>query len=273
MQSFNAAANAIFDVLMAPFGHRPAAFDLLVWPLVMGIVALQSYKYVSNQGALARVKSQIAMHLLEIRLFSHDILQVLKSTGAILMKNVFYLGNHMLPMAVMLVPMVVVMAQLVANYAYAPSPVGAVELLKLELDPNAKVGSHDVALELPAGVALDAPAVETADGRVFWRLRAEQPGDHLLHVRVGGEAFDKSWAVGGEARKVPLKRLRGLEAVLYPAEPAIPGDAPLRSLELVPLHTRELSFFPDGEFGIVLWFVALSLAAGFALRGLFGVTF
>jgi hypothetical protein len=151
--------------------------------------------------------------------------------------------------------------------------VGAVELLRLELDPNARVGSHDVALDLPEGVALDAPAVETADGRVFWRLRAEQPGDHLLHVRVGGEDFEKAWAVGGDARKVPLKRLRGLDAVLYPGEAAIPAGAPVRSLELVPLHTRELSFFPDGEFGIVLWFVALSLAAGFALRGLFGVTF
>lgn len=273
MQTFNAAANAIFDFLMAPFGHRLAAFDLLVWPLVMGVVALQSYKYVSNQGALTRVKSQIAMHLLEIRLFSHDILQVLRSTGAIVVKNFFYLGNHMLPMAVMLVPMVVVMAQLVANYAYAPSPVGAVELLRLELDPDAAVGSHDVTLELPDGVALDAPAVETADGRVFWRLRAEQPGDHLLRVSVGGAEFDKAWAVGGAARKVPQKRLRSLEAALYPGEAAIPAGAPVRSLELTPLHTRELSFFPDGEFGIVLWFVALSLAAGFALRGLFGVTF
>jgi hypothetical protein len=239
----------------------------------MGVIALQSYKYVSNQKALARVKSQIAMHLLEIRLFSHDILQVLKSTGSILWKNVFYVGNHMLPMAVMFVPMVVVMAQLVANYAYAPTPVGAVELLRLELDPDAAVGSHDVALELPNGVALDAPAVETADGRVFWRLRAEQPGDHLLQVRVGGDSFEKAWAVGGESRKVPLKRLRSLEAVLYPGEAAIPSGAPVRALEIVPLHTRELSFFPDGEFGIVLWFVGVSLAAGFALRGLFGVTF
>lgn len=270
MQTVNGVANAIFDLVMAPLGHARASFDLLLWPLLMGIVALLAYKVVSNQKALARVKSQISMHLLEIRLFSHDILQVLKSTGSILVKNVWYLGNHMLPMAVMMVPMVLVMAQLVANYAYAPAPVGAVELFEVELDPE--VSAKDVSLALPAGVALDAPAVATADGRVFYRLRAEEAGDHVLRVSVGGESFDKIWSVGGEPRKVATKRLRGLEAVLYPSEPALPGSAPVRSLA-TPLHTRELAFFPDGEGGIVGWFLVLSLAAGFALRGVFGVTF
>lgn len=270
MQTVNGISNAIFDVVMAPLGHARASFDLLLWPLVMGVVALLAYKVVSNQKALARVKSQISMHLLEIRLFSHDILQVLKSTGSILVKNVWYLGNHMLPMAVMMVPMVLVMAQLVANYAYAPAPVGAVEMLEVELDPE--VSAKDVALTLPEGVALDAPAVPTADGRVFYRLRAEQPGDHVLRVEVGGETYEKIWSVGGDPRKVATKRLRGIEAVLYPAEPALPAQSPVRALT-TPLHTRELAFFPDGEGGIVGWFLLLSLAAGFALRGLFGVTF
>jgi hypothetical protein len=272
MQHFNAAANALFDLVMAPFGHRLAGFDLVLWPVLMGVVALQVYKYVSNQKALARVKSQISMHLLEIRLFSHDLARVLGSTASILVKNTFYLGNHMLPMAVMLVPMVAVMAQLVAHYAYAPSPVGSVELLALELDPDGPVTSKDVSLVLPDGVALDAPPVRTSDGRVFWRLRAEREGDHVLRLQVGGDVLEKGWAVGGEARRVPVKRLRGLEAALYPGEAALPSAAPVRSVALA-AHTRELRGLPDGEFGIVAWFLVLSLAAGFALKGLFGVTF
>ena len=103
-----------------------ALFDMLLWPTLMGVLAILVYKAVSNQKALARVKGQITMRLLEIRLFSHDIVQVLKSTGAILGKNVVYLGNHMLPMAVMLLPFVIIIAQLVANYAYEPSPKGSV---------------------------------------------------------------------------------------------------------------------------------------------------
>ena len=272
MQAYNSVSSRVFDFLLAPFGHRVAGFDLVVWPLVMGVVALLVYKYASNQPAIARVKKQISMHLLEIRLFSQDILQVIRSTGAILVRNTLYIGHNMLPMAVMILPIVAIMVQLVAHYAYAPSPPGAVELLRLELDPEAGVSSRQVSLELPPGVALDAPPVRTADGRVFWRLRAEGEGDHVLRVDVAGESFEKGWAVGGGPRKVPRKRVRGIEALLYPGEEAIPADAPLLSMEL-DMHTRPLRFLPDGELGILLWSLGLSLVAGFALRGLFGVTF
>ena len=271
MQTFNRLCSAVFDVVLAPFGHGAAVFDLLLWPALMGVLAILVYKLVSNQKALAKVKSQISMRLLEIRLFSHDIGQVLRSTGAILWKNTLYLGNHMIPMAVMLGPFVIILSQLVANYAYTPSPAGSVELLHVRLDPEAGVPARDVQLALPDGVVLDAPPVHTADHQAFYRLRAETPGDHVLALDVAGERFEKGWAVGGDARKVPLKRLRGLEAVLYPGEDALPGDGPLLSIELA-THSRELGPLPAGELGIVLWTLILSLAAGFAVKGLFGVT-
>jgi hypothetical protein len=177
----------------------------------------------------------------------------------------------MVPMVVMFVPFVVILAQLVANYAYDPAPVGAVELLHVRLDPEKGVAARDVSLALPEGVSLDAPPVQAADYQAFYRLRADTPGDHVLTLRVGDETYLKGWAVGGAARKVPLKRLRGLEAMLYPGEAALPGGGPLLSIELA-THSRSLGPLPAGELGIVLWTLVLSLAAGFAVKGFFGVT-
>lgn len=271
LQTYNRISSAFFDVVMAPFGHDFAAFDLILWPVLMGVVALQVYKYASNQGAITRVKRQISMRLLEIRLFSHDIVQVLKSTGIIVGKNSVYLGHNLLPMLVMMAPMVALMVQLVAHYAYAPSATGSVELLRVQLDPAADVRADEVSLALPPGVSLDAPVVRTADGQVFWRLRADEAGDHVLRVSVGGEEYEKGWAVGGPPRKVPVKRLRTWEALLYPGEAAIPAAAPIISLELA-TPERALAWFPEGEFGILMWALVLSLIAGFALKGVFGVT-
>jgi len=270
-QSYNDIASAIFDVILTPFGHDFAYFDLVFWPVIMGVGALQVYKYVSNQKAISRVKTQISMHLLEIRLFRDDILQVLVSTLKIVLKNFLYIGHNLLPMVVMLVPMVAVMVQLVSNYAYAPAPEGAVEVLQLRLDPAAGLSAEDIRLRVPEGVKLDAPPVRTEDGRVFWRVRAERPGDHVFEIEVAGERFDKVWAVGGEARKIPVKRLRSLEALLYPGEAAIPSDAPVLSIEMV-IHTRSIEWLPDGEGGILLWTMVVSMLAGVALKGVFGVT-
>jgi len=272
MQLYNQISSAIFDALYAPFGHEYPAFDLLLWPVVMGVVALVVFKYVSNQKAIARVKKQISMHLIEIRLFSHDLVQVLKSTCMIIGKNSVYVGHNLLPMVVMLPPMGALMVQLVTNYGYAPSPIGAVELLRLELDPESSGLASGVSLKLPAGVSLDAPMVRSADGQVYWRVRADEPGDHVFQITVGGEVYEKGWAVGGGPRKIPVKRLRSAEALLYPAEAAIPSSAPIVSIEMQ-TPVRSLAYFPDGEGGILLWSFAVSILAALALKPVFGVTF
>jgi hypothetical protein len=160
---------------------------------------------------------------------------------------------------------------LVANYAYVPTQPGSVELLHLKLDPNAGVSSRDVSLEVPQGTSLDAPVVRTADGQVFWRVKADLPGDHVFKIHVGDEIYEKGWAVGGGARKIPIKRLRGWEALLYPGEDAIPSGSPVLSIEL-DMNTRPLDFVWDGELGILMWAMVLSLIAGVALKDFFGVT-
>jgi hypothetical protein len=271
MATWNHLASALFDVLLAPFGYGPAWFDLLLWPLLAGVLALLVYKHLSNQKGIERAKNRIAGHLYEIRLFRHDPLAVLASTGKIFFRNGIYLGHNLIPLAVLLVPMLAVLAQLEANYAFAPVPVGSVELLEVRLDPRAGVAPRDVELELPQGIALDAPPVRTADGEIFWRLRAEAPGDHVLSLHVGGETLTKGWAVGGDPRKVPLKRTKRWDAFLYPGEPALAASSAVETIALA-YPERDLGLLPGGELGILATFFGVSLLAGFALKGRFGVT-
>jgi hypothetical protein len=271
MAAWNEFASGLFDVLLAPFGYGPAWFDLLLWPVLAGILALVVYKRLSNQEGIRRARNRIAGHLYEIRLFRHDPLAVLVSTGKIFFRNGIYVGHNLVPLAVLLVPMLAVLAQLEANYAFDPVPVGSVQLLEARVDPQAGVSARDVRLELPEGVVLDAPPVRTADGEIFWRLRAEAPGDHALALRVGDRTLTKTWAVGGEPRKVPVKRTKTWEAFLYPGEPALAGSSPLETIALA-YPERDLGLLPGGELGILGIFFGVSLLTGFALKGRFGVT-
>ena len=267
----NAALSAVFDVLLAPFGHGPAWFDLLLWSVVAGVLALWVYKRVSNQAGIARTKERIQAQLYEIRLFRHDPIAVLVSTGKALLQNLAYLGYNLVPMAVLLVPMIAVLAQLVANYAFDPVPVGAVGLLKVRFDPAHSAPYSRLRLDLPPGVVLDAPPVRTPDHEMFWRLRAESPGDHALTLSFGTDPATKIWSVGGTHRKVAPKRTNGWEAFLYPGEPPLPSGSGFEAIELR-YPERDLGLLPGGELGILATFFGLSLLAGFALKGRFGVT-
>jgi hypothetical protein len=162
MSTFNSVAGALFDLLLAPFGHRQAWFDLLVWPILAGIVALLVYKRLSNQAGIARAKNGIVVNLLEVMLYKDDLVGVMASTGRAMGKNIVYLGHNILPMLVMFVPMMAILVQLVAHYALDPVPVGAVELVTARIDRSVgAVSPGDVRLELPEGIRLDAPPVRT----------------------------------------------------------------------------------------------------------------
>ncbi len=278
MNRFNAITTALFDPLLAPFGEEHAWFDLLFWSVGGGIVALLVYKFVSNQGGIQRAKNAIKVHLLEIRLFKDDIAVVLGATARILLKNALYLGHNILPMLVMIVPMMTILFQLEAHYAFDPLPVGSVNLLIVETDgrqpgvPDTATGlAETVRLEVPEGLSLDAPPVRTSEGEIAWRLRAERPGDHAVAIHIGDEVVEKRIAVGGPPRKVPVLRTKGLEGLLYPGEPGLPAESRVQSARL-DYPPRDLRWFPDGEIGVLGTFFGLSILSGFALKGLFGVT-
>ncbi len=272
MSTFNHITSALFDVLLAPLGHGPWLFDLLLWSVLSGVVALLVYKYVSNQKGIEHAQDRIKMHLYEITLWRHDIRITFSAMGNILKNNAVYLGHNLRPMAVMLVPFMVVLIQLEANYSKAPAAVGDVELLEVTLDPATSTSPLDVALAVPDGISIDAGPVRTADGEIFWRLRADAPGDHALTLSTPDEQLVKTWAVGGEARKVPQMRTTyAFDALLYPGEAPPPAGSAFADVR-IHYPDRALPYIPDGELGVLLFFFIVSLGAGLVFMKPLGVT-
>jgi len=272
MNLFNRIASAIFDVVLAPIGHTRPWFDLLLWPVLAGIVALLVYKAISNQAGITRSKNWIQVYLLEVVLFKDDLRTVLPATAKALGHNLLYLGHNIVPMVVMFAPMTAILVQIVSNYGYAPLPVGETTMLVLELDDAVPgVTPKDVTLTLPPGVSLDAPPVRTADGEVAWRLRLDEPGDHVLKIEAGGTTEEKLLQVGGAPRKVSPLRTKSWEALLYPAE-AVPSADSFAETIRIDRRDQDLGVFPAGEGGILAWFFGFSLLAGLLLKDRFGVT-
>lgn len=257
---------------MAPFGHGAYWFDLFFWPILMGIVALLIYKWASNQAGIDSAKNLIKAYLLEIRIYRDDPRTVLGATARIGVQNARYLAFNLVPMVIMLLPMLLVLIQLESQFAFSPAEPGTTGLFHVTMATETDGIHHtDLRLDVPDGVTQEAPPVRTTDGDIYWRLRLEQPGEHTLRVHAGGQSYDKVLSVGGDPRNVSLMRTNTWIGVLYPGEPPLPPGAPISSMSF-PLPEAELGWLPGGELGIVLWFLGLSLIAGYALKDVFGVT-
>jgi len=270
MSVVNAGLTKATDVLFAPFSTLHPMVGLTVASLATAAAMLVVFKRTSNQARLAAVKRLIHAALFEIRLFNDDLVAIMRAQVEILRHNATYLRLSLVPMLWVIVPLVLVIAQLQFLYGYAPLQPGERALLKVQLRGDS---SDDVSLEAPAGLQPDTPAVRLPGAKeVVWRLRPTQAGEYDVRVRVGSESYAKRIHVaGGVVRRSPV-RLEGslVNQLLYPSEPPLPDNAPVTAIT-VAYREQDLDVY-GLSLNWMVWYFALSLIFAFALRKPFGVT-
>ncbi len=286
MSFVNDVLRAVFDAALRPFAALPPIVPVALVALVSGIFALLVYRWTSNQEALAAVKRRLFAHLLEVRLYGDDLRAVLAAQLRLLRENLTYLRLNLVPLLWMIVPFMLVIAQLQFHYGYDGLEVGDRTLLVVDLAAtdsesvaaNETVPRPLVELDAPPGVAVETDGVWIPSLRqVVWRLRAEEPGDHELMVSADGATFTKSLFVADPegahwVRRSPTRRRAAiLDQLLYPAEPSLPRGGPVERID-VQYAAASISFFGLFDVHWLIAFVVLSIALAFALRNRFGVT-
>lgn len=281
MSTVNALLRSLFDALLSPFAGLPAWVGLAVVSLVVSVLMLLVYKRFSNQAKLEEVKRQIYAGIFEIRLFNDDFRAILRAQGEILRHNLRYLGYSLVPMAWMLVPLLLIVAQLQFHYGYEGLKPGEPTLLtvKLKEDWSSRslaadaTGKPRVTLQAPAGFTVETPAVwSPSEKELVWRVVAERPGSYELKLQAGGEPLAKSSVSSGQVvRRSPIRvGTSFFDQLLYPAEDPVPAASAVESITLG---------YPEAEVSLFGWhthwiiaFLILTIIFAFALKGLFGVT-
>ena len=287
MSLLNAFLAVVFDLLLAPFRQLPPIVGLAVVSLVTAIAMLLIFKRTSNQTRLAAVKRQIHAALFEIRLFNDDLRAIFRAQGEILRHNLTYLRLSLVPMLWMILPLVLVIAQLQFHYGYSGLTTGQPILLKAQIrDGVTVVGSQvQVALastaarnnapllEAPPQVEVKTPAVWIpATREVIWRISPQAAGSYEVQLRLGDRTYSKSIRVSDAVvRRSPVRLEPGLlNQLLYPAESPLPADGAVTSISVA---------YPETDVTVLGWdlhwmivYFALSMVFAFALRKRFNVT-
>lgn len=273
-----ATINALFNGVDMAFGWAgPFAVVTLV-SAVVGALFIMAFPHVSSQQGIVAVKDKIKVNLLGIRLFQDNLKNVLKSIAGMFTWNFVYLGLNILPMIVLAAPFMVVWFQLNALYAYEPLKAGQEQMVVIELADG--VNPASVQVEIPEGVALkqkvNLPIAD--DNRILLRLTPEADGSLPLVMTYNGVEVIKTLEVGTNPRRLarlrtsePLARFAAAEdPIVKFADPPLPSDSFLTAVT-VDYGPKPLWFMDGGEISIMIWFVVVSMAVGFGLKGVFGV--
>ncbi len=273
MTFVNSILRRVFDAALSPFSGLHPLVGIALISLIFGIVMLLVFKVTSNQDKLAAVKRKIHAGLFEIRLFNDDFRAIMRAQGDILRHNLSYFGLSLAPLAWMIVPLVLVIAQLQFHYGYQGLEPGAQALVKVEIESDSGERPQ-IRMDVPDGLEVEAgPIWIPAKGELTWRIAAREQGDYELSLTGAGDPVTKSLRVSGKVvRRSPGRLSKSFfNQLLYPAEDPLP-EGPIRAITVT---------YPEGNAGFEGWenewtwmalFFILSIIIAFALRKPFKVT-
>jgi hypothetical protein len=228
------------------------------------------FRYTSDQKAIRLAKDQLKAHLLAVRLFQDQLGVVLSSYGRILRSTGRYLRLAFKPLLFVAIPLTILIVQLDPYLGWTPIPVGQPFVVKAQVADRDAV--NEVGLQLPPELSTTAPAVHIPESReLVWRLVAKQDGNYHVNIGGAGEAFSKTISVSSGLDCVSPVRLRARFWVRWfvSAEPALPANSPISSIEVV-YPSRSIRLLGLDWNWIWLFFV-LSLAAGFLFKTILGI--
>ena len=266
MSYLNQFTGFVLDALLRPFDSPWAA--LAAAALATAVVVLLIVRWTSSPATIARARGRLIARVLELVLFRHDAMVSFGAAGRILSANAVYLGTLLAPLAVSIVPCVLILAQLSCWFDARPLQVGETAVLEVKLRSGLSVTRLPLSLTGTQAVQVETEGVRIPRlSEIDWRLRGALPGVESLEIHCGDESpVTKQIVVGDEFQKVSRRRSRaGLwEQFTNPAEPPIEGDVSVERVE-VRYPARQL-YLRNTEIDWILAFFVLTVVFALILK-------
>jgi hypothetical protein len=175
-------------------------------------------------------------------------------------------------MAVGLIPLVLIFAQMESWFDRRPLRIGEQAVLSVEIDQSKSVLDQTIDLQLPEMLKIDSPPVRIPSKNEFaWRIAAAAAGDGWIDVISGGTKERKSLSTGDHlVRLSKTRESHGmLQQLFSPSEPPLDNGSPIRRMQ-VSYPRREL-LIGQSEVPWLVAAFALIMVFSLVLGRLFGI--
>ncbi len=263
-----------FDAFFGIFAGTHPVLPLLIVSIVAGVVMLLIFGKTSNQRRIAETKDKLKAYIMEMWIFRNDTRVMFAAIGNVIANNLRYLRHSLKPLLFLILPVLLIMVQLGIRYGNAGVEPGGFAVVAVKLDGSARPTEIDVRLDTPFSLRVTSPPLRIdSAGEIDWSVQGLIPGTHELVIQTPSGPVTKEFVVSGHpgVRKVGAVRARAgtWAAFLYPSEAPLPRDSAVKTIE-VRYPPGDLSLFGIELHWLLVFFV-VSVAAGFALKGVFGI--
>ncbi len=264
--SLNSIANPIGQVLLAPIEWLPGWLSATLIGVVTGVLMLVVFKYTSNQSAIKRTRDQIKANMLALSLFKDDLGVSLRSQGRLLTGALRLILHALIPLAVLMIPMILILGQMSLWYQARPLRIGEESVVTVQLADESTDAVQAITLNTNDAVEVIAgPVRVSSKNMVCWKVMPIRDGQHQLEFKIGGETSLKEFVVGGAFEPTSQKRPAWdwNEVVMHPRETPFAPDSIVQSIEVT--YPQRDALTAGTNNWVIYWFV-ISMVAAFVAK-------
>ena len=231
----NVVTNTIGGLFLAPVASVPGWLSITVISAILGVFLLVIFKYTSNQKAIGQVRDDIKANLLAVKLFKDSFSVTFRSQARVFCASFKLLFYSIVPMLVMIVPVILIMAQMSLWYQARPLlPGDKPVIVKLKFNDNLDILPQVVLESLPAARTIIGPVRVFTKKEIFWKIKPIEEGNHNLIFHIGDRRYEKQLAVGEGFMCLSSKRPGAdfADILLYPLEKPFTSDSPVHSISI-----------------------------------------
>ncbi len=263
MNAIGHVITLFFDLVLVPFGRTHHTAALVGLSLLTGVGMAFVFKWTSNEKSIRAAKQRLKARILEMRIYQDDPVLIVRAFGGTLFSNVRYIGALMRPMAVLIVPIIIVFMQMDERFSRAPLSEGTTTVLSVQLAKDVDPFETPVALAVGQGLVQDSRPVRIGEtNTVSWRLRVADPGTHDVTLTTANRSYEFTVVAAESYRMIGRERRASswVEPLLHPALPAMPARSPFARVAVDYPAASYPFFFWDTHWIVVFLFYSFLAA-------------
>jgi hypothetical protein len=211
-----------------------ALWSLIVVSVLAGLAMVYVFRRWSDQHALRATTNRMLAHLMEFRLFVDEPALVMRAQRDLFSENCRLLKLLARPSLILIIPSLILLAQMDACYSRAPLRIGDAAVVTVQVKSPGEAVKTEVVLKTPAAIRVETPAVRVASlNQISWRIRPIAALSEQLQVTGRERAITKSIVAGQGVHYLSEQRVSSLLAfLLHPNEPPL-LDSSVASIEVL----------------------------------------